>query len=117
VAVASNGMTRAESEVYTALRRAGVVVVTVFAYGDNMSAVRDPDAPRSEPRAESRAAAPGDSTRSDSTRTPAPPPALPPAPPMVTAQHLTPAKARILLMVALTRTTDPLEIQRYFLRY
>jgi L-asparaginase len=90
-----------------------VVVVTVFAYGDNMSAVRDPDAPRSEPRAESRAAAPGDSTRSDSTRTPA----LPPAPPMVTAQHLTPAKARILLMVALTRTTDPLEIQRYFLRY
>ena len=117
VAVAGNGMTRAESEVYTALRRAGVVVVTVFAYGDNMSAVRDPDAPRSEPRAESRAAAPGDSTRSDSTRTPAPPPALPPAPPMVTAQHLTPAKARILLMVALTRTTDPLEIQRYFLRY
>jgi L-asparaginase len=117
VAVATNGMTRAESEVYTALRRAGVVVVTVFAYGDNMSAVRDPDAPRSEPRAESRAAAPGDSTRSDSTRTPAPPPALPPAPPMVAAQHLTPAKARILLMVALTRTTDPLEIQRYFLRY
>jgi L-asparaginase type II len=117
VAVATNGMTRAESEVFTALRRAGVVVVTVFAYGDNMSAVRDPDAPRSEPRAESRAAAPGDSTRSDSTRTPAPPPALPPAPPMVTAQHLTPAKARILLMVALTRTTDPLEIQRYFLRY
>jgi len=117
VAVAGNGMTRAESEVYTALRRAGVVVVTVFAYGDNMSAVRDPDAPRSEPRAESRAAAPGDSTRSDSTRTPAPPPALPPAPPMVAAQHLTPAKARILLMVALTRTTDPLEIQRYFLRY
>jgi L-asparaginase/Glu-tRNA(Gln) amidotransferase subunit D len=109
VAVATNGMTRAESEVFTALRRAGVVVVTVFAYGDNMSAVRDPDAPRPEPRA----AAPGDSARSDSTRTPA----APPAPPMVTAQHLTPAKARILLMVALTRTTDPLEIQRYFLRY
>ena len=98
---------RAKSrEVFTALRRAGVVVVTVFAYGDNMSAVRDPDAPRPEPRA----AAPGDSARSDTTRTP-------PAPPMVTAQHLTPAKARILLMVALTRTKDPLEIQRYFLRY
>ncbi len=109
VAVASNGMTRAESEVYTALRRAGVVVVTVFAYGDNMSAARDPDAPRPEPRA----AAPGDSTRSDSARGPQ----QPSAPPMVTAQHLTPAKARILLMVALTRTKDPLEIQRYFLRY
>ncbi len=113
VAVASNGMTRAESEVYTALRRAGVVVVTVFAYGDNMSAVRDPDAPRPEAAAVARPAAAGDSTRSDSTRAPQPPP----APPMVTAQHLTPAKARILLMVALTRTNDPLEIQRYFLRY
>ena len=112
VAVATNGMTRAESEVYTALRRAGVVVATVFAYGDNMSAVRDPDAPRPEPRADARPAAPGDSAaaRPDSAR-------IPPAPPMVTAQHLTPAKARILLMVALTRTKDPLEIQRYFLRY
>jgi L-asparaginase/Glu-tRNA(Gln) amidotransferase subunit D len=121
VAVATNGMTRAESEVFTALRRAGVVVVTVFAYGDNMSAARDPDAPRTEPRAEPRtepraeprAAARGDSTRSDSTRALQPPP----APPMVTAQHLTPAKARILLMVALTRSKDPVEIQRYFLRY
>jgi len=109
VAVATNGMTRAESELFTALRRAGVVVVTVFAYGDNMSAARDPDAPRTEPRA----ADSGDSTRPDSTRAPQPPP----APPMVTAQHLTPAKARILLMVALTRTKDPVEIQRYFLRY
>lgn len=109
VAVASNGMTRAESEVYTALRRAGVVVATVFAYGDNMTAARDPDAPRPEPRP----IAPGDSTRTDSARGPQ----QPPAPPMVTAQHLTPAKARILLMVALTRTKDPLEIQRYFLRY
>jgi len=113
VAVASNGMTRAESEVYTALRRAGVVVVTVFAYGDNMSAVRDPDAPRPEAAAVTRPAAARDSSRSDSTRAPQPLP----APPMVTAQHLTPAKARILLMVALTRTKDPLEIQRYFLRY
>jgi L-asparaginase len=36
---------------------------------------------------------------------------------MVTAQHLTPAKARILLMVALTRTKDPREIQQLFQRY
>ncbi|WP_373059141.1 asparaginase, partial [Gemmatimonas sp.] len=103
VAVATNGMTRSESEVYTALRRAGVVVATVFAYGDNMSAARDPDAPRPETRADPRPAAARDSTRSDSARTPQPPP----APPMVTAQHLTPAKARILLMLALTRTKDP----------
>ena len=39
VAVQSNGFTRAESDTFTALRRAGVVVVTVFAGGDNMSAV------------------------------------------------------------------------------
>ncbi|WP_309671068.1 asparaginase [Gemmatimonas sp.] len=112
VAVATNGMTRAESEVFTALRRAGVVVATVFAYGDNMSAARDPDASRPEARVEARPAVPGDSAaaRPDSVR-------VPPAPAMVTAQHLTPAKARILLMVALTRTKDPLEIQRYFLRY
>jgi len=112
VAVASNGMTRAESDVYTALRRSGVVVVTVFAYGDNMSAARDPDAPRPEPSAVARPAVPGDNSapRADSAR-------VAPAPPMVTAQHLTPAKARILLMVALTRTQNPLEIQRYFLRY
>jgi hypothetical protein len=102
-------MTRAESEVYTALRRAGVVVVTVFAYGDNMSAARDPDAPRPDPRP----TPPTDSTRADSVRAPQ----QPPVPPMITAQHLTPAKARILLMVALTKTQDPLEIQRYFLRY
>ncbi|WP_411280933.1 asparaginase [Gemmatimonas sp.] len=112
IAVASNGMTRAESEVYTALRRAGVVVVTVFAYGDNMSASRDPDAPRPEPRTDPRPVTP-DSMRADSTRVPP----QPPAPSMVSAQHLTPAKARILLMLALTRTKDPLEIQRYFLRY
>ena len=51
--------------------------------------------------------------RADSARTPP----VPPAPPMVTAQHLTPAKARILLMVALTRTKDPREIQQMFQRY
>ncbi len=109
IAVASNGMTRTESEVYTSLRRAGVVVATVFAYGDNMTAARDPDAPRTPSPAPPRVVA--DSTRASSE------PALPPVPPMVTAQHLTPAKARILLMLALTRTKDPVEIQRYFLRY
>ena len=122
IAVQSNGFTRAEGEIFAALRRAGVVVATVFAGGDNMTAVRDPDAPRDTSRAAAapvraespaRASTSADSTRSDSLRTPP----LPPAPPTVTAQHLTPAKVRILLMVALTRTKDPREIQRYFLRY
>lgn len=111
VAVQSNGFTRAESETFTALRRAGVVVATVFAGGDNMSAVGRGDA---RPPDVAAAAPPRrDSTRTDSTRAPQ----LPPAPPMVTVQHLTPAKARILLMVALTRTKDPREIQQMFLRY
>lgn len=113
VAVQSNGFTRAESETFTALRRAGVVVVSVFAGGDNMSAVgRGGPPPVTPAGATPNAAPPRDSTRaaSDSTRTA-------PVPPMVTAQHLTPAKARILLMVALTRTRDPREIQQMFLRY
>ena len=114
VAVQSNGFTRAESETYTALRRAGVVVVTVFAGGDNMSAVGRGGGPA--PDTTRAAALRADSSRivrADSAR----PPAAPPTPPMVTAQHLTPAKARILLMVALTRTKDPREIQLLFLRY
>jgi L-asparaginase type II len=124
IAVQSNGFTRAESETYTALRRAGVVVVTVFAGGDNMSGVGrgagpTPDAPPNV--AARRDSARTDSTASsDSTRTPRAPTdsvRTPPAPPGVTAQHLTPAKARILLMVALTRTRDPREIQQLFLRY
>jgi L-asparaginase len=35
----------------------------------------------------------------------------------VTALHLTATKARILLMVALTKTKDPREIQRIFNEY
>ncbi len=124
IAVQSNGFTRAESETYTALRRAGVVVVTVFAGGDNMSGVgRGGGGPSSD--STQRVAVRRDSTganelRADSTRTPRATTdsvRIPPAPPMVTAQHLTPAKARILLMVALTRTKDPREIQQLFQRY
>jgi L-asparaginase/Glu-tRNA(Gln) amidotransferase subunit D len=38
-------------------------------------------------------------------------------PPNVVAQHLTATKARILLMVALTKTNDPREVQRIFNEY
>jgi L-asparaginase/Glu-tRNA(Gln) amidotransferase subunit D len=37
--------------------------------------------------------------------------------PLIAARHLTPNKARILLMLALTRTTDGLAIQRFFDSY
>jgi L-asparaginase len=36
---------------------------------------------------------------------------------MVAAQHLTPQKARILLMLALTQTRDARAVQRYFSEY
>jgi L-asparaginase len=35
----------------------------------------------------------------------------------VAGEDLAPIKARILLMLALTKTSDPLEIQRMFLEY
>jgi len=38
-------------------------------------------------------------------------------PPAVVALHLTPTKARILLMVALTKTKNPREVQRIFNEY
>jgi L-asparaginase len=38
-------------------------------------------------------------------------------PPTVSVQHLLPQKARILLMLALTRTKDPREVQRMFDEY
>lgn len=104
VVVASNGFTREESTVYGQLRRDGVVIATVFAYGDNMTA-----AGGGGPPAPARTTAP--------TAAPAATPAAPPMAPMLTVQHLTPAKARILLMVALTRTTDGRALQDFFRRY
>ena len=40
-----------------------------------------------------------------------------PLPPMIRASHLLPAKARILLMCALTKTRDPVKVQEYFSQY
>lgn len=121
IAVQSNGFTRAESETYSALRRAGVVVVTVFAGGDNMSSVGGGGFGGGAPRQDSTGGAGrGGAAGADSSRAPraaGDSVRLPPAPPMVTAQHLTPAKARILLMVALTRTKDPREVQKLFQQY
>ncbi len=93
VVVATTGFTRAESVAYRALRQTGVIVVQTFPSGDNVNAGARPDTttrPDSAARAEAS------------------------VPLMVSAQHLTPQKARILLMLALTRTRDPREVQRYF---
>ena len=104
IVVASTGFTRAESATYRALRQSGVVLVTTFPSGDNVNGTR------AAPPVPDSARAPV--TEADSVlrleRA---------APPTVVAQHLTPQKARILLMLALTRTKDPRAIQRYFLEY
>ena len=108
VVVATTGMTPAEGRAYRALRQRGVVVVTSFTSGENANGGGG-DGPPLAPAAAAPAAnaAPQDSA---ATREP-------PVPPSVTALHLTATKARILLMVALTRTRDPREIQRIFNEY
>ena len=105
VVVATTGFTRAESVTYRTLRRAGVVVTTVFPSGDNVNSL-----PRDR-----RAAV--DSTRPLATAQDSLRFLEATSPPSVVAQHLTPQKARILLMLALTRTRDPREVQRYFSEY
>ena len=104
IVVSVTGFTCAESVTYQRLTRAGVVVVDAFPSGDNV-AVADP-------------------TDSSQTRFHVQCPEVDsafvfgaPWLPMIGVQRLTPQKARILLMLALTRTRDPHDIQRFFDTY
>ncbi len=114
VVVATTGFAPGESEAYRALRQAGVVMVTAFPSGDNVNAA---------PRAPATGVDSADAvrTRADTSATPSPVDSATRAdrnaPPSVVSQHLTPQKARILLMLALTKSRDPREVQRYFLVY
>ncbi|HRQ77916.1 MAG TPA: asparaginase [Gemmatimonadaceae bacterium] len=104
IVVTTTGFNRAESIAYRALRTRGVIVVSAFPSGDNIAAGRIPqrsEAPTNPPV-----------TAADSVRA-----AESAALPMIGVQHLTPQKARILLMLALTVTRDPREIQRMFREY
>jgi len=105
VVVATTGLTPAEGAAYRTLRQAGVVVVTTFPSGDNVNAAPRAPTPGSD-------TLPTNATAADSAAR-----AARSGPPSVVAQHLTPPKARILLMLALTRTRVPAQIQRYFLTY
>jgi L-asparaginase/Glu-tRNA(Gln) amidotransferase subunit D len=107
VVVATTGMTAAESATYRALRQSGVVVVTSFTSGENVNGGGGGDFPAPRATADTTA-------RADSAARPAPPPAVPPS---VSALHLTATKARILLMLALTKSNNPREIQRIFNEY
>jgi len=105
VVVATTGLTRAEGSVFRALRGAGTVIVTSFPSGDNVNQPRSAAEIRSDTVQIPK-------TADDSLRV-----AERALPPTVVTQHLTPQKARILLMLALTRTRDPREVQRYFVEY
>jgi len=115
VVVATTGFTPEEGVVFRSLRQSGVVVVSAFPSGDNVNApAGQPMTATATATATTTATATPASTAtaSDSARR-----AEAATPPGVSVQHLTPQKARILLMLALTRTRDPREVQRYFLEY
>ena len=104
IVVASTTFTCAEALAYLKLARAGTVVVSAFPSGDNVAREWPPEeqapAHQTEPCTDIDPAAWAGRW-------------IPP----IMAPHLTPQKARILLMLALTRTRDDLEIRRIFRRY
>jgi L-asparaginase/Glu-tRNA(Gln) amidotransferase subunit D len=110
IVISSTGFTCAETAAYQELMRAGVVLVSAFPSGDNINGGGNVgNAPRSDSLPSSLRESCPDLARSGVLRGP--------IRSTLAAQHLTPQKARILLMLALTRTADPREIQRYFNTY
>ena len=105
VVVSVTAMTCAEVGAYQVLARAGVMVVTVFPSGDDTG--NQLTALDSLPLGLRRACP--ELERSGLLRAP--------FLRAIVAQHLTPQKARILLMLALTRTRDRAEVQRVFNSY
>jgi L-asparaginase type II len=110
IVISSTGFTCAETAAYQELMRAGVVLVSAFPSGHNINGGGNVgNAPRSDSLPSSLRESCPDLARSGVLRGP--------IRSTLAAQHLTPQKARILLMLALTRTADPREIQRYFNTY
>jgi L-asparaginase type II len=91
--VTTTGYSPTERDTFTEIRRRGVVIAQVFPSGEHVPQAFQGGGPGP------RAAGAGNQ---------------PPLPPTVAVQHLTPQKARILLMLALTKTKDPREVQRFF---
>jgi L-asparaginase len=114
IVVATTGFAPGEGVPYRTLRQQGVVIVTAFPSGDNVNAPprARPTTPDSATSSATSRAASMDTTAADSAER-----AERAGPPSVVSQHLTPQKARILLMLALTKSRDPREIQRYFTEY
>jgi len=94
--VTTTGFSPSERDAFTEVRRKGVVIVQVFPSGEHVAQAFQGGGTGAGPR---------------------PAGSQPPLPPSVAVQHLTPQKARILLMLALTKTKDPREVQRFFDEY
>jgi L-asparaginase type II len=89
IVVATTGLTPDEQKYFESLRRKGVVVATTFPSGEQVNST-------------------GQITRAQMGTQ---------APPGITVKHLMPTKARILMMLALTRSDNPSEIQKIFDAY
>lgn len=108
IVVATTGFTCDETAAFQALARAGTVVAQVFPSGDNANAGGGRLVPRdSAPPGMERSCPSQHASRAFAGRWM----------PILSAQHLTPSKARILLMLALTRSRDLSEIQRMMREY
>ena len=94
--VTTTGYSPSERDGFNEVRRKGVVIAQVFPSGEHV-----PQGSQGQ----------GEGPRPAGTTS------QPPLPPSVAVQHLTPQKARILLMLALTKTRDPREVQRFFDEY
>jgi L-asparaginase len=87
VIVATTGFAPEEARYYEGLRRSGVIVAATFPSGEQV---------------DDGGTVPGSASS---------------LPPVIAVKHLMPTKARILMMLALTRTQDPAAIQRIFDSY
>jgi L-asparaginase len=103
--VATTGFSPTERNAFQEIRRKGVVLVQAFPSGEHAAGGSGAQTERGP-----QATGDGQAARGDR----APPAQLPPS---VSVQHLLPQKARILLMLALTQTKDPREVQRIFNEY
>ena len=108
VAVTTSGFAPSEREAFLEVRRRGIVLVQAFPSGEHVAGGSPgpgpgPRRPQAGPQGD-RQDGPGPQGSQN-------------LPPPVSVQHLLPQKARILLMLALTKTKDPREIQRFFNEY
>jgi L-asparaginase len=106
VAVTTSGFSPSERESFLEVRKRGIVLVQAFPSGEHVAGGSQGPGPGSGPARPQAGpqAGPGPGGGMN-------------LPPPVAVQHLLPQKARILLMLALTKTKDPREIQRIFNEY